>query len=620
MQSTSKKRNSFIRFRGLLIPVGFALLIAGYVLLIADAHLKRAVEHYASLVNGAQVNIQSLHTHLLRGQVDLVRIQIAHHTHPSRNLFEIGKLSVKFLWLPLLAGKFVSPEIQIEGVKLFTNRDNFGALNIPSDSPSLPPGLLDRVATGMSEKLRKELGDTPLRKLGLLSAGLGTQTRVDQLRTQLSSMKKMAELEKEIEFQTSTWERAASVFHPAPWVETARNALHELKAKTARRLASDKQTVESIRKQIRADKQKASETYQGILNQNAILKKALYSLDDTLNEDATKIRDSFGLPRLDGNDFTHSLMGPKLLNFLDRASYWVDVSRRRMPNSGHDYDGIIVMERPVEYGTEVQFGKKSTYPNMLLMKVTITSSASDDKNQGVVTGELRNFTTNPPIWRQPTEMKVRADFPGIGVRNLKITALIDHTQSVPLEEFRMSLDSFPLTDWMLENTSDLKLRVKHADAKISFDGSFRGDEVLTQWSVLASQVEYDVETRFRLMQETLRDAFIPYSTLYASGSVKGPTKNLKLELASNVGKRLGPVLRDKFKHSLEAVDDIVRQSILDQIEIPRRRLRDKLAEVIGRVSNQYEAHVKTLKELENGVLAVEGRTRPRFSHNGSEAS
>jgi uncharacterized protein (TIGR03545 family) len=604
------------RRKGLLIPIAMAGVAALYLHFFADLQLRSMLENYASVVNGAQVNIGELRTHWLRGQIDLGKIQIAHHTQPSRNLFELEKASVRFLWLPLLAGKFVSPEIRISGVKLFTPRETFGAITVTSDASPLPPALLDRVATGAYEPLRRSLSDTPLRKLGLLSAGLSTQSRIDQMRGGLTSLSAIAEITKEVETKARTWEKAAAVFQPPSWVESAKLFLAETGRSKSRNLASSDLSIPSIVQRLKDERESAKQAYQGIQAEAASFRKQMQNVDEYLSQDVAVIRDSFGLPRLDGGDFTHALLGPKFLNFLERASYWVDVSRRRMPTTGHDFGGIIVMELNADSGRNILFGKKSTYPLVLLQRVVFDSKLNpQETNQGQVTGELKNFTTDPPIWRQPTEFTLKADFPAMGVRNLNVDIQVLHTQSPPSEIFKLSVDSFPLRDWLLENTPDLRLAVKRADAKIQFEGKFEAEALLTQWSVVAAQAEYSIDTRFRLMQETMREAFVPFSSLNVSGTVRGTAQDLTLQLESNVGKRLGIVLKDKFKHSLAAVDDTLRQSLLDRIEYPRRRLREQLMEVLNGISEQYEHHSTELDALERALQQLVPKPRQRMSRS-----
>ncbi len=607
MSPKTARKLGWFRPKGFLIPLLFAGLVVFYVQFFADYHLKKQVERYASLVNGAVVNIGSLKTSLLRGEVYVRQVQIAHHTHPNRNLIEIENIEIRFLWLPLLSGKLVSPRVRIAGIRLFTARDSFGGLTFDPDGPALPPGILDRVATGLYEPLRKELGDTPLRKLGLLSAGLGTQARVDQMRAQLATTKRVAEIEKEIKTETTQWEK--KTYQPDAWLETAKDSLADASDKSPREIAQLRPSFEAWEKKLLAEREQANAVHQRVLTFAENSRTRLMKLEQMISDDVSLVRNSLGLPLLDGSDFTHSLLGPKLLNSIERVGYWVDVSRRRMPTTEDDSDGIVLMERVTDSGNDIVFGKKSTYPSALLMSIQFASETGTHAHQGKVVGELRNFTTDPPIWKKPTTVELEADFPGIGIRHIKLNAAIDHTGSVPEEKLLLSVDAFPLTDWVLENTPDLKLKVAKADAKIGFEGFFVGNDVSTQWTILASHVEYGVETRFKLMQEALTDAFVPFSSLYASGLVKGKPEALKFELTSNVGKKLGLVLKNTFRHSLAAVDDNIRQNILDQIEFPRRRIREQLVESVSRMTDKYNAYNRTLDEVQQSIQSLSGKKK-----------
>src|SRR5690606_4413640 len=60
------------------------------------------------------------------------------------------------------------------------------------------------------------------------------------------------------------------------------------------------------------------------------LTQRLTKVNESLPADITKVLRKLGLPDLSTEDFTRELLGRRTLNHLERLSYWVDLSRRRL--------------------------------------------------------------------------------------------------------------------------------------------------------------------------------------------------------------------------------------------------------------------------------------------------
>lgn len=607
----------FFRPWGWVVPTGLVAAVALYVAFFLDSQIKATLETYLSQVNGAKVSIKELTTNIFLGKFQMTGLQFAHHVQPSKNILEVDSISARFYVMPLLAGKFVCRDIQVDGVQTGTHRESFGALDSDELVSASGPGLLDRVVVGQFAPLRRSLGDTPLRKLGILTMGLGTQERVEDLKSQLATTKKIEQLRDAYTQTMSQYEKNWEIHQSNQWLTSLEK---DLLSPDASKLSSLKESDRlSALRQLQEHRKKAEALY-GVLDKElSHLSYELEHLQEPLSHDVQLVRESFGLPKLDGGDFTQALLGPRMLNYLERVGYWVDLSRRRM-STGQDYSGVMLIEQPTSRGTNVHFSKKSTFPKFLILTGAIRSRHQKQENRGEVTIHFENLTTDPPIWRKQFQAKGDFAFPGLGIQGGRIALQLDHTQQIPKEKFTFSVDALPFENWMIEQTSDLSLSVSEAVAKIDYEAQFEASNIKAHWNIRAEGARYKISTRFGLLQRTLEDALAPFSHVTTSGEVQGTFQEPTFLISSNLGESLAQAIQSRLKHSLGAVEDTITQSILDLVEYSRRTTFDHVAESKLHAQTELASHLNSLENLQKKIEQKSNRLARQGTSSRKPAS
>lgn len=535
-----------------------AALLSGFFF---NTIVKSYVESYASRLNGAQVNVDSVSVSLWRGECVFRGIQIAHHTNPMHNLLEIGEVRFNFEFVPLLSLKLIIPEMTIDTIRYRTKRTRSGGLEA-SDYASTP--ILDRVSP---LALTAKHDDTHLRNLGQLSFGIAAKTTINQMLSELETQRRLRAVESNLEARIATWEQAAArLGNPAE------------KPRSAEERAGDARRSENLAAKVAREKES--------------LLVEVDAIATSIPSDVTRITKRLGLPRLDREDFTQEFLSRRALNHLERLSYWVDISRRRL--AWHPKNQRVTTSPYFSsWGQEVRFAHPNALPNFLLRRAVIRSTASTDPHSGNVSGVLTELSSDPVANAKPFKFDLEAEFPNLSVFGAEFHALIDHTAPEPVEQFEITIDSFTMNDWSLEQSPELKIEVASALTSLTFQSDYRGNKLSAQWNATLRNAEVNVSSRYRQLQSAIIEALTPnLGMMTISGSVSGEPSNIHLDLRSNIGRSLAQSLGQKFTLPLRAAEETIHGELTDRFQSPIEKLRRRVESAGARMQARLSENAK----------------------------
>lgn len=560
--NAKKKPNRILRRRGLAI----ALMLV--VAIVATAHfgmewaLRQALEHYATRLNGAIVSVEDVRISLLQGRGSVHGVQITHHVRPMRNLLEIDEIRFRFQRRPLLSLKLSIPAMHIEGIRYNTPRERSGLP--PADSENLfTTALLDRVAPAAYDPVRAALGQSPLRNLGLLSLGLGARNTVELMQREFESHQRLKSLEQELDRLLTAWDQAA-----------AKLGAHQLE-----------NSEESELQRARTLLAKVEREYENLADR-------VEKIPQSIAGDTQRVLRRLGLPDLATEDFTRELLGRRTLNHLERLSYWVDLSRRRL-GAGAGPGALAYPRAAGPLGTEVRFPTEDSLPRLSIRRVTLHSDAGENENQGNVVGTITDLSSEMGVDYRPLHVDLEAEFPGLRIFGLRMNALLDHGRKEPHDQVELSIGSFPLTDWTVEETPDLRVSMDSRVASLAFHSDFQGHTISADWTANVRNAEFSVTSRHRPLENTLKDIFLPLSTsISVSGSVSGTPSNLEFKIQSNIGRRLATAVGDRFRLPMHAAEEAIRGELEDRfapaVDRLRARVRNGHTQIASRLLERIE--------------------------------
>jgi hypothetical protein len=161
----------------------------------------------------------------------------------------------------------------------------------------------------------------------------------------------------------------------------------------------------------------------------------------------------------------------------------------------------------------------------------------------------------------------------------------------------VTIGSFPLSEWIVEQTPDLLVTVDSRVASLGFRSEYQGNALSADWTVNVRDAEFKVSSRHRPLENTLKDIFEPLSTNVAvSGSVSGSAPNYDFRVQSNVGKKLAVAVGERFRLPMSAAEEAIREELKDRFAPAIERLKLKAQNGHTQVASRLLEHVTQLSQ------------------------
>ena len=591
--------------RRMILPVTVLVVVPALLgFLLVDAVLKELVESEASRLQGARVSIDSLRIGFLKGDLEIRGVRVAHHVNSGRNLVEIDRVYAHFLPEALLRRKILVEFVTVEGVHAGTPRQDTGTIPVTREMYGVP-GLMDRVAAGFFTELRHDLSDNPLIQLGKLATGFDVVSRIDTLRASLSTTAKLRELRGKLEKISDAALKAGELV-PTDHLRELQARLDKHLSQQVRSPAStDKDSLRALEAEIRDQHGKLSNAVSPLQTSLEAIEFESNAIDNLVASDIALLRSRLGLPRMDFDDLTKTMVGPRLLGYLERLTYWISLSRRRMPR-GSRLGQVTFISQPNARGTTLHFGKMSTQPSILIRRMVFNSTPAPGTTLARVRGTAEGFTSDPPILGAPAQFEMEADFPNLGIEGLRISGLVDHSGEGLREEFKASVAELPLAGWKILDGRDPRLEISSGKATVNAWAKYDTNDLTAHWSAHLSNTRFKVSAQHHQTEATLREILAPVLSFNISADVSGNLDKLSLAMSSELGKHLAEGLRREYRHEIAAVDDGLRRSLLDEIVTSRNLLRSRLEEVRDRALGPALGTVAALERMAGATARAAG--------------
>ncbi len=502
--------------------------------------LETALTRYLSLVNGAPVKIGSVRLSLSKGELELNDIDVTHHVQTSKNLFEIDAIRANFEFWPLFSKKLIFRKVAIQGVQLDVAKRALEETSLSEVNDTPIPSLMDRVAVQFFNEARNDVKENPFRYLIALQKGLDLSSILRREKRTLASEGEL----KELLAATETLQKicqSEGLIRPTP--------------------------------KCQSDWEVLSRRYRAV--------------DTVVKADVDRIKGRLGFNPVNATDLSRVLLGPRILQWLERLGYWLDFSRRRMGRSQDPREYTMVEEKGTN-GKLIHFGKRSTQPSLLIEEITISSTARPHTQYGNVNGSLRGITNSPAVYAKPCEGEVEFDFPNSKFKKTVASLLVDHTAEIEKEIFTLRSEEMPLNAWAFYQATELYLGLQKAQASFEFDVTANGDSLAARGKMNLRPLAYEIRSPYKQLEAQLNQVFSTQNLIPIEFAVSGPPAQARLSLQSPFGVQVASALRDEFRQAQAAVEENLRREIEDHINGLRRALD-------ARLNTNFSAFVDSLR-------------------------
>lgn len=606
----SKIQNIF-RKRALSFVIIPLIVLALYVVVGFEYHVKYVLRNQLSQFHGSDVTLHGCHVSLLTGNFSFEGIQFSHPTMPTKNLVELGVVKGHVLLSPLLRRKLIVDTLEIEGVKYLTNRDAEYVAPTEDETDSSGLSLFERFSTSAYGGLKASFGKNPIRSLAQLSTGLHTQTLIEEMGNELVSTKNVQEAEALLGQFEREVEKGVGLISDAKYFQTLRDRLRIVGAE--RELASIGGS-EGIRKEIERKVTEANQVRENIAEKMKTIYVAVERLEPEIKKDVISVQRKLGLPDEENTELTPILFGPRVLSYLERLSYWIDLSRRKMPVRSGPVGKSYVLQAKA-HGQNVHFPYLAGYPNFLIRTLNVKSNNESGTGKGEIHGHISGMTSDPYIYGKPLEAQFSISFPDFQLKDLQLDLEIDHTTDKPKEAFSFKVAELPLANSLVSEGSELHLSFNKGTAKIDSSGEFNESHLSIQWDLLAENVEFKVSSRYKRVEDFVKSLVATCFQLDLKGQIQGPVEDLKMTTKSEFGNQLAVGLKGEFQHQLAAIHQTVTETLQNMLHPRKHAILERIEGHKSTGIAKIEQYYSQLKELERAASRLPDS---RISQDGSK--
>lgn len=586
--SKKNKKKGPIRFEAIVPVLILSILTYLYFSFYFDQHMKKLIEYAGTQANGAEVNVDHVRTSFVRGSFDLDRLQVTDPERPTHNSIEIGNMHFSYLWDALLRMKFVVQEASINNIMLVSKRDKPGHVLPPQPaSPSKIEALQQQVIAQVKNKYSANmLGDV----FTILEGG-NYEDQLQKIRETLRSEARVKAMVTDVEAKKNFWDGRIKELSDTSKLKEIETTLNSVKSE--KNFVNQAQGVQKLTNLL-GDVQKQYKSIEKASNQLQSEVKAITDypkeLQKLVNEDIASLKNRFSIPQIDFKDMAMHLFAGQFAEYIAKARKYQAVAEQYIPDKKKEENVVIPPKR--EEGKYYQFPITTSYPLFWLKRAAISSKGTKDSYSGEVSGELTNVTTSPKHIKKPIVLDVRGDFPASSIMGVKTVLTADFTGNVGKQSALIQVNSFKVPEKLFVNSSDLKFGFLNAVGSTTFTASLQEQQISMNWNSALTRPQFVVETKNKLAKEMLTNIVNNIPVINIDGKATGTFKNLKMDIASNLGTEISAGFTREIGAKLTEAQAKINTLVEEKINQPKKEL---MAALNGNMNNLKD--INSLEKL-----------------------
>jgi uncharacterized protein (TIGR03545 family) len=610
---------------GLVIPI---LLIGGglfaYTYFFLDSHLRFALEYGATQIHGAQVDVKSLKVSFTAPSLEIKGIQVTDKEKPERNLVQLEQVKFSLLWDALLRAKFVSDEVAVNGLAIYSKRKSPGKILPPPPPPKASdrPGIVAKTAQFVKAEAilhaKEKFDGNALGSIADILGGSNVKEQLTEIRDELESEKYIKQLETDLKQKEEFFNQKIKSL---PKKEEAQATLDKIK-----NLKLDKNPLEAAKqlKDLKQDIDRLKESITTLSSGVAEINKSLNELlaapekiQSLVEQDIKKMQDLLAIPSLDTNDLAKGLFGRILVSKLGKYAPYFDKVRAYLPpkkSEKQKQDDWEPIPHARARGVDYSFPVKGGYPLIWFKRFVFSSRFQSKDNSDVQLGNLKglaaDWSSNPRQTGKPMTLKINGDFPAQNIYGLGLDFQALHHLPESSELLSLEVNKYPVSEYILSKSEKLTFGISRASGSIEVKIKNTDELVSLQWKNRFTNLDYLVESKYSKAKEILTNVVKGISLVTLNANASGNWDTLSWSIDSNLGQELGNGLKNELGNQLQMAKAKV-QAMIDQkiggkramIEENIKALKDKVS---GLTKNK-EAELAQIKDQAESSLDAKNK-------------
>lgn len=611
---------------GLVLFLILGLFTAAGVYFLTDEFFERQLEKTLSVQNGALVELDDFKISFFGGSMAWKRLQVANPENLMQNRFETGPTKVAIQAWKLLQKKVIIDEVTLADIKTGTNRTTSGALPlewIPEEELSnTSESALVKQAKERTKQAKQAL-ENKVKQLPVFQLA-NTSINADSLIAvlQLSSPQKIDSLKNAITTQVNTVVTSVDNLKINQSVAEIEQKVKALDVKNIKDVKTAEEALKSINDVSKTanDLKKRVNTATAELNSGLkIINASASQVDNWIEEDYRKAREAAKLPDFDTQKIGELLLGPKLMNSVNRYLDYAETARTYLAYFKSD-EQVKEPEPQRLKGQNIRYKQYEANPDFWIKKVNVNYTT---ENQIALKGTINDVIDNQKLIGRPTTLL----FEGVNPSNetMTINGEFNYLGDKPVEAFTFTMPKLSLRTLSLGGGGSLPSGFEQGNGAIKANLTITSGAPKAQIKMENTGVRFKFEKQANSkIEQTFRDIMGRINRFNVIANIESSARGLKISIESDIDNQVSREIKavaneeiNKVKRQIQAkVDAQVnakKQELNKLISDQKQKLEKKKKDLEAKVNAQLAAVEAKKKELEaqKDALIKEGANKAK---------
>jgi uncharacterized protein (TIGR03545 family) len=532
------------RLAGVTVAIALAWLVINPL-------LRWSLTSLGESLTAAKVEIGSLKTSLVQGEICLSDVQAANRESPMKNLFEAREVSLSLEPGPLARKKLIIRAGRLSGLRWDTDRSTSGALDPNMHFfpllPAIPP-IPGGEAIELAEKDVAKLAGALLDQLADL-LGHEVDKQIEQLQTVRVAQELMARWPRQyeqLEGRADMLRKHIDTLRAD--LQTSSNDLPQ-NLQTCRRAASELEQIDGELRQMRTELEQLPQ--QALRDRQTVVVAA--------GQDFEHIQQALHVDNLNADSLSEYLLGHELGEAVITVARWIQWGRQCLPVQ-------TAGPAPVRgRGIDIPFPRPQQ-PDFLIRALALDGEGQLAGQHVQFLATLAGLTTQPELYGRPAVLKADVKIP----LAMHLEVVADRSGAQPYDRITLDCSCIPQPQRVLGRADQLAVSVSPGNTHVSATIELKGEQLSGRVTVRQEPVQLVLQLAAACggsaLAAPLQTAASQIRTVDAAVILSGTLQKPDWAVQCSLGQQLVAAFNGAIQHELETRRDQLVATAKQQID------------------------------------------------------
>jgi uncharacterized protein (TIGR03545 family) len=504
-----------------------------------------------------------------------------------KNMIETGKCNFDMEFWPLLRKKIIIEDVQMQGVRTFTDRETDGALTKQEK----------KQVQGFVYKTMDKLASKAETSANTHISGFKGKMNIDSVMSliDIRSIKKMDSLKSALADTYQKWDNKLSesnIESDIKKIESGIKSIEPKKIDNISELQKALKTAEDIKKRAEKLQSEFKDTKKNFVRDFNQAQKSLSQVDEWIEEDYRRARAKAKLPDISAGNIGMLIFGQEAVYRFNKYLGYAGTARSFA--SKLKSDKPEKKKPPRLKGQDIPFPDKNARPDFWIKKINLSGETNDNL---VLTGDIYNITDNQKFIDKPTEVKLSGNSKS-GAR-MEINAMFDYRTEEPLDSYDVNYTGFSLANTQLSKSNLLPNKVKSGMGNVYTSLKLKGQNIDGQIKFLGEKLKFEFKKNTppkNTLDRIIHDVIEGIKNVDFIAYISGSGDNLNFRISSNLDEAFSKGLKASVSKEIAAARQKIEQRINKEVSKYRAQLNDFVNAKEGKLKAEINKYQKQVDE------------------------